>query len=456
MAVVLIIDDDANMRWALEKALKKEGLKTITEEDGTAGLQAVTEKMPDLVLCDLKMPGMDGLELLGKIKEATPGLPVIMITGYGTVETAVQAMKLGADDFILKPFDIDAVRLAVKKALGVEKLRDEVRFWRQEALQPGAPSGLVGSSEVMQRLLVLIRQVAATPATVLITGESGTGKELVAQAIHETSLRKDQPLIKVNCGAIPETLLESELFGHEKGAFTGANARKPGRFERADQGTIFLDEVGEMSPAVQVKLLRVLQEKEIERVGGTDVIKIDVRVIAATNRDLAADVKSGRFREDLYYRLNVFPLAVPPLRERLQDIPQLAVFFVDRYSGEFGKGKIEIADEAMRLLSLYSWPGNVRELQNVIERAVILSTQQVILPEQLPIEILRSEVYAEKPGLAGDSVTLPENGLDLETVERSLLEQALEKASGNQTRAAKLLGISRHTLIYRMEKYGLK
>ncbi|MGE5418402.1 MAG: sigma-54-dependent transcriptional regulator [Acidobacteriota bacterium] len=456
MAIILIIDDDANMRWALEKALKKDGHRTITEENGESGLLAVKDQSPDLVLCDLKMPGMDGLELLGKIKADAPSLPVIMITGYGTVETAVQAMKMGADDFILKPFDIDAVRLAVKRALGVEKLRDEVRFWRREALQPTVPSGLVGSSEVMRKLLAMVSQVAATPATVMVTGESGTGKELVAQAIHQMSPRKDQPLIKVNCGALPESLLESELFGHEKGAFTGANARKPGRFERADQGTIFLDEIGEISTAVQIKLLRVLQEKEIERVGGTDVIKIDVRVIAATNRDLAADVRSGRFREDLFYRLNVFPVAVPALRERPEDIPELVTFFVERYAGELGKGTIQVADEAMELLGRYSWPGNVRELQNVIERAVILSTQQVILADQLPIEILRALAEPTKPLMVGEPVMLPDSGLDLESLERSLLEQALEKAGGNQTRAAKLLGISRHTLIYRMEKYELK
>jgi DNA-binding NtrC family response regulator len=427
----------------------------LTRSDGDAGLQAARAEMPDLVLCDLKIPGINGLEVLARLKQDNPSLPFIMITGYGSVEVAVEAMKLGAVDFILKPFDIDAVKLAVRRALGFEKLKDEVRFWRQEAWQIPPRTGLIGSSEGMRELLGIIEQVAATPATVLISGESGTGKELVAQAIHGTSPRREQPLIKVNCGSLPEALLESELFGHEKGVFPGAVARKLGRFERADQGTIFLDEIDELAPAMQLRLLRVLQEKEFERVGGSETIKVDVRVIAATSRDLAAEIKNGRFREDLFYRLNVIPIKVPPLRERKEDIPELAVFFAARFAGELGKGVAEIAEEAMAFLRKYDWPGNIRELKNVMERAVILNTQPVIIPDLLPPEILRAQYAGERSTVEQDFV-LPERGIDLEAVEQSLIQQALEKSEGNQTKAARLLGISRYTLIYRMEKYGLK
>lgn len=458
MPKILVIDDDENMRWALEKALTKDGHRVVTRSNGTLGLEAVLGESPDLVLCDLKMPDISGMDLLARLSSSHPALPVIMITGYGTVDAAVQAMKLGAADFIIKPFDIDAVKMSVRKALGYEKLKDEVRFWRQEAMQNAMPKGIIGSSPPMMRLFELIKQVASTPATVLIVGESGTGKELVAQAIHQLSPRRDQPLIKVNCGAIPENLLESELFGHEKGAFTGAVARKPGRFERADQGTIFLDEIGEISMVMQVKLLRVLQEREIERVGGTDTIKVDVRVIAATNKDLAAEVQSGRFREDLYYRLNVVPVAVPALRERPEDIPELADSFVRRFSGELGKEGMQLSPETLIYLQKYHWPGNVRELQNIMERAVILSTQSAIIPELLPIEVLRPEAgSATSIRSTGEfNIKLPETGIDLEGVERDLIRQALESVEGNQTKAAKLLGISRYTLIYRLEKYGMK
>jgi len=457
MARILIVDDEVNMRWALEKALSKEGHRIVTATDGTAGLQVVLEDPPELVLCDLKMPGIDGIQLLSRLREIHPSLPVIMITGYGTVETAVQAMKLGAADFILKPFDLEAVRIAVSKALGMEKLKEEVRFWRQEA-RGAVPAGLIGRSLPMQELLQLVQLVAPTSATVLIVGESGTGKELVAQAIHQLSPRQDQPLIKVNCAALPENLLESEFFGHEKGAFTGAAARKLGRFERADQGTIFLDEIGEITPAMQVKLLRVIQEKEIERVGGTETHKIDVRIITATNRDLKAEVQAGRFREDLYYRLKVVPVEVPPLRKRSDDIPELATYFVQRFGNELGKGQIRISVETMELLQRYSWPGNVRELQNVIERAVILCTEPIIVPELLPLEVLSPGSEHEGEGNIEEdqsAITLPETGLDLEAVERSLIRQAIERAEGNQTQAARLLGISRYTLIYRMDKYGI-
>lgn len=447
------------MRWVLQKALVKEGHRVLTAADGVAGFRSIMEDPPDLLLTDLKMPGVEGIQLLEQVRKNFPDLPVIMITGYGTVETAVQAMKMGAVDFILKPFNVEAVQIAIRKALGVEKLKEEVHFWREEVWRGAMPAGLIGKSLPFQKMLQLVKRVASTSATVLILGESGTGKELVATAIHQLSPRRDQPLIKVNCAALPDNLLETELFGHEKGAFTGATTRKPGRFERADQGTIFLDEIGEISPAMQVKLLRVIQEKEIERVGGTETIKVDVRIIAATNRDLESEVRAGRFREDLYYRLNVVPVEVPPLRARKEDIPELAVYFARKFGGELGKGDIQIPAETMELLKQYHWPGNVRELQNVIERAVILCTEPVIVPDLLPIEILCPVSLSEVDGnrtACEPVITLPEGGIDLEALEQSLIRQALERTGGNQTRAARLLGISRYTLIYRMEKYGLK
>lgn len=456
MSVILIVDDDKNMRWALEKALKKDGHHIVSRPDGESGLSCLYEEMPDLVLCDLKMPGISGMELLEKLKARQPQLPVIMITGFGNVETAVEAMKLGAVDFILKPFDIEAVKLAVSKALGVEKLKEEVRFWQTEALMGNRPGGIIGHSAAMQELFQTLHQVAPANATVLILGESGTGKELIAQAIHEMSPRQGSPLVKVNCGALPENLLESELFGYEKGAFTGAVARKPGRFERAHLGSIFLDEVGEVSPAMQVRLLRVLQEKEIERVGGTETIPVDVRIIAATNRDLTAEVQNGRFREDLYYRLNVVPVHVPPLRDRKEDIPELVTAFTKKYGREMGKGELHFTDETIALLLQYNWPGNIRELQNVVERAVILSTQSSISPDLLPREVLTAaREKKEKTGTA-HLLELTDAGIHLDALEENLIRQALKLANGNQTKAAQLLGITRYTLIYRMEKYGIK
>ncbi|MGE5380973.1 MAG: sigma-54-dependent transcriptional regulator, partial [Methylocystaceae bacterium] len=398
MPRILVIDDEENMRWALKKALTKDGYQVITASDAGQGLELIKKHQPDLVLSDVKMPGMDGMELLNTIRAENPELPVIMVTGFGSIELAVEAMKAGAADFILKPFDIETVKLSVQRALGIEKLKEEVRFWRNET---GNTCGIIGQSRAILTTLDMVKQVAPSPATVLITGESGTGKELVAHAIHQLSARAGQPLIKVNCAALPENLLESELFGHEKGAFTGAINRKLGRFERADDGSIFLDEIGELSPGMQAKLLRVLQEKEIERVGGVDTIKVDVRVIAATNRDLEQEVDAGSFREDLYYRLKVVPIWVPPLRERKDDIPELAANFAEQYARELGKGSIKISSETMDFLNRYNWPGNVRELQNVIERAVILCREQTIVPDLLPVEVLTAgEMKSAKNGSA--------------------------------------------------------
>jgi len=459
LARILVIDDEENMRWALQKALNKDGHKVETAANAEQGLEIIHNNQPDLVLSDVKMPGMNGMALLATLHSDNPELPVIMITGFGSVELAVEAMKAGATDFILKPFDIDAVKLSVRRALGVEKLKDEVRFWRIEASKPEAQYGIIGQSSAMRKTMELVEQVAPSSATVLITGESGTGKELIAQAIHQLSSRGKHPLIKVNCAALPESLLESELFGHEKGAFTGAINRKLGRFERAEGGSIFLDEIGELPPAMQAKLLRVLQEKEIERVGGVDTIKVDARVIAATNRNLEQAVKEGSFREDLYYRLKVVPVLVPPLRDRLEDVPELAAYFVQFFAQELGKNELAISPEAMDYLVRYDWPGNVRELQNVIERGVILSRGASIIPDLLPIEVITSgEQLRTKKNIFPPSsgLTLPEEGIDLEELEKDMIRQALEKTEGNQTKAAKLLGISRYTLIYRLEKYGFK
>lgn len=451
MTAILIVDDEKNMRWALEKALRPAGYETISAAGGPEGLKLAASENPDLVLLDLKMPGMDGLEVLGKLKELNPKLPVIMITAHGTMETAVEAMKAGAYDYISKPFDVEEMKLTIAKALEVQALAKEVAHLRSELERKYSFENIIGKSDRMQAVFDLIERVADTLASVIIYGESGTGKELVARAIHYRSSRKNKPYIQVNCAALPETLLESELFGHEKGAFTGAISRKPGRFELADGGTLFLDEIGDLSPAVQVKLLRVLQEKTFERVGGVETIKVDVRIIAATNRDLAEAIKEGAFREDLYYRLNVVPIKLPPLRERGEDLPLLIDYFLKRYDPA---GRLQgLAPEAAKRMVEYWWPGNVRELENAIERASIIARGDRIGFDDLPQEIVRGE---GAPARRAAAFQLPEEGISLEDVERDLIRQALERSGGNQTRAAKLLGISRHTLIYRMEKHGLK
>ncbi|MFZ5968465.1 MAG: sigma-54-dependent transcriptional regulator [Bacillota bacterium] len=445
---ILIADDEKNMIWAMKKALKDEGYKFITASDGEEAIMLAREEEPDLILLDLRMPKKDGMEALKEIKGFLTKTPVIMITAHGTMESAIEAMKLGAIDYISKPFDIEELKVVIKKALDIGILQEQIEFLTEE-LNKNTGKIIIGDSEKIQQVLQIVSRVANSNATVLITGESGTGKELIANAIHYNSGRKDNPYIKVNCGALPESLLESELFGHEKGAFTGAVAKKPGRFERAEGGTLFLDEVGELTPPIQVKLLRVLQEKEFERVGGTETIKADVRIVAATNRNLMEMVEKGEFREDLFYRLNVIPVELPSLRERKEDIPKLIDYFAGKYCAEMGRNKISFAQDAMDILVNYPWKGNIRELENVVERIVILNYGELIEKDMLPKEILfyNSEI---------PSFLLPEQGIDLEQVEKSLIEQALKRAGGNQTHAAKLLGITRHTLIYRMEKYNMK
>lgn len=443
---VLIADDEPNMIWALKKALVKEGYEIISADNGEEAVKKLIDD-PDLVIMDLKMPKMNGLEALKKIKEINPKIPVIMITAHGTTDTAVEAMKIGALDYISKPFDIDELRVVIKKALEYKSLNDEINYLR-EMLEKDS-SKIIYKSKSMEDVLKLVYRVAPTDATVLILGESGTGKELIANEIHRLSKRSNGPLIKMNCGAFAESLLESELFGYEKGAFTGAISRKKGKFELAQGGTVFLDEIGEISEAMQVKLLRVLQEKEYERVGGESTIKGDFRVIAATNKNLKEMVDNNEFREDLYYRLNVVPIKISPLRERKEDIPLLIDYSVEKYSSQMGRNKLKICPKNLDLMVRYDWPGNIRELQNIIERCVILATGLEITEDLLPSEIMK------RNKLETSNIVLPEEGLSLEEVEKSLIFQALEKTEYNQTNAAKLLGITRHTLIYRMEKYNI-
>ncbi|WP_238457021.1 sigma-54-dependent transcriptional regulator [Desulforamulus putei] len=438
------------MCWALERGLRQEGYQVLTATRGKEGLELIRKETPSLVILDLKMPEMDGLEVLVRAKDLLPKLPVIMITAHGTIDTAIEAMKLGATDYITKPFDLDELKLVVKQALMVSQLQEEVTFLRSELSKKYGR--IIGNSQAIQDVCTLVEKVADSNATVLITGESGTGKEVTALSIHQLSSRRDKPFVPINCAALPESLLESELFGHEKGAFTGAVARKLGRFELANHGTLFLDEITEMPLSMQVKLLRVLQEKQFERVGGTESIKVDVRVIAATNRDPIECIRKGTFREDLYYRLNVLPIHLPPLRERTEDIPLLVMHFLQKFNPSQEQ---LISPEAMGLLTSYHWPGNIRELQNVIERAVILSQGQEIKPHHLPKEIQKTDTGKGEAG-QGLIINFPDEGISFEEVEKELIIKALEKSNGNQTRAAQLLGITRSALLYRAQKYQIK
>lgn len=443
---ILVADDEKNMRWALQKALAKEGYLVDLAEDGQAALERVRTELPDLVILDYKMPKKDGLAVLKELRESSPDLPVIMLTAHGSIDHAVMAIQAGASDYMTKPFELDELKARVIKALQLSKLTQEVHYLRS-ALGERHGRALVGDSPAMQSVLQMVQQVAPSSAPVLITGETGTGKELIARAIHSLSPRERQALIAVNCGALPENLLESELFGYEKGAFTGAAARKPGRLELADGGTLFLDEIGDMPLSMQVKLVRVLQEHEFERVGGTQTVKVDFRIVSATHRNLKDQIAKGLFREDLYYRLSVIPIQLPSLRERAADIPLLVQHFVQKLSS--GRTPPVVGASAMAALKRYPWPGNIRELENVVERAVILAGSGQIDLIHLPREI------AGATQMLSEEFVLPEEGVQLEEVEKSLIRQALRRTDGNQTKAATLLGISRPTLIYRMEKYGL-
>lgn len=444
---LLIVDDEKNMRWAISRALEKEGYEIYEASNGQEGIAIFERNRPDVMLLDLKMPVMDGMETLKKIRETNTTTPILMLTAHGTMETAIEAMKLGAMDYLSKPFDVEELKVQIRKALHVSELEEQVTYLKETtAFETG--NVVIGDSQPMKELMTMVERVAATPATILIQGESGTGKEIVAHLIHHNSPRRDKPFVKVNCGAIPETLIESELFGHEKGAFTGAISRKIGKFERARGGTILLDEIGELNLSMQVKLLRVLQDKEIERVGGSETVSVDARVIAATNRQLKEMTEEGTFREDLYYRLSVIPLHIPPLRERKEDIPAFVNHFLKVYGNEMGRKNMTLSPEAMEQLVNHPWKGNVRELENVIERLVIFSPTDDVKKVDLPHS---DDTEAKKEG----RILLPEEGVSLDDLEKDLILQALEKTGNNQTKAAQLLGISRHTLMYRMDKHGI-
>ena len=444
---ILVVDDEALIRWSLTERLKSEGYEVLEAETGAAALEKLPEGI-DLVLLDYKLPDTDGVSVLRKIKEFDQDILVILLTAYASVETAVEAMKLGAYHFANKPFNLDEVVATVERALETTRLRREVRQYRTNAARPYGLHSIVGSSPSMTGLRYLVARVATSPAsTVLLTGESGTGKDLVAKVIHYTSDRASRPFMNITCSALPEQLLESELFGHERGAFTDARLQKRGLLETADGGTVFLDEIGEMVPALQAKLLRFLEEKAFKRVGGAQDIRVEVRVVAATNRNLEEEVAKGRFRSDLYYRLNVLPISIPPLRAHAEDVPLLVEYFIDGFNGEFRKRVQGASPAAYAMLQRYGWPGNVRELRNVVERAMLLSDAQ-------RLEAKDFAALSARAG-SGEDFELPANGVDVEALERSLVIQALKRAGGNQTKAAALLGLNRDQIRYRIEKFGL-
>jgi DNA-binding NtrC family response regulator len=449
MPTILIIEDEAKMRRLLELNLGDDGFKTLSAGDAEAGLKLLASEPVDLVLTDLKLPGLSGLELLQAAKQDNPALPVVVITAFGSVETAVEAMKAGASDYVLKPFSLTEIRMVVRKELDVSRLREENRSLREALGHKYSHPNIVAHSKKMQEVLATVERVAPTNSTVLLGGESGVGKDLIARVIHEKSRRAAGPFIKINSTAIPENLLESELFGYEKGAFTGAAASKPGKFELADKGTLFLDEIGDVPPATQVKLLRVLQEREFERLGGTRTIKVDVRLVAATNRDLRAALEEGTFREDLYYRLNVVPIDIPPLREHKEDIPDLVNLFLRRFAHDSGREIAAISDEAMDLLRGHSWIGNVRELQNVIERACALAKTS-------KLEVGDIHLDSPRKGTGSSTDRFLPDGMTLDQYEDEIIREALKRAGGNKSQAARLLGLSRNALRYRLSKIGIE
>ena len=447
---ILVVEDGQSQREMLKDFLAREGHRVAEAEDGNTAIQQVQSGHFDLLLLDFKMPGMNGIEVLGKIKNINPEISVIMMTAYGTIETAVDAMKLGAVDYIAKPINLDELiilidRISERQTLLRENEILRQKLWKKET----APGQIIYKDPGMDAIINMVGRVASSRATVLIMGESGTGKELFAKLVHATSPRSEEPMIVVNCGAIPETLLESELFGHEKGAFTGAIARRIGRFEEADGGTLFLDEIGELSAPVQVKLLRFLQEREFQRLGGNQTIRADVRIISATNQNLEEKVKEGTFREDLYYRLNVVSMTIPPLRDRRGDISVLTKYFIKRFSAENDRDIKGLSSEAMDILMKYDYPGNVRELENIIERAVVITRDQVISIRDLPFETVSLHHFADHK----EGGTLKN---EVESLEREMIERALDGARNNQTKAAELLGITERTLRYKLKKHGFK
>ncbi len=451
---LLIVDDEKSLREVLQYFFHKQGFEVSIAANYTEGLAAALRSNPDVVLCDIKMPDGNGLDLLARVREEKLDMPVIMITAHGSTEDAIQAMKRGAIDYIPKPFDNDELLLVVRRALGEKQLQDENTYLKQELAGKYQFANIVGRGSRMQEIFRTIERIGKVSSTVLLTGESGTGKELIARAIHFTSVRKDRKFVSINCGALPETLLESELFGHERGAFTGAVREKRGLFQEADGGTLFLDEISETTPTMQVKLLRAIQEKLIRRVGGNDEMSVDARIIAATNKDLNDLVSEGRFREDLFYRINVIPIALPPLRSRTEDIPHLTTHFIAKICKEQRIPEKKISVEAMRLLEAYPWPGNVRELENTLERTVALEAGPVINASSLP-ETVALGVRTRVP----DFESLPEEGINLEayleTVGKRLMREALDRCGGVQTKAAELLHMSFRSFRYYAKKYSL-
>jgi len=451
MTTVLVVDDEKNYLIVLEDMLEDEGYQVLTASSGAEALEIIRGKPVDTVLSDIKMPGMSGIDLLDSIKAVDPDLPVILMTAYAEVDRAVEAMKKGALDHLQKPFDNTDVKRAVARGAEKHSLIKNIRHLETEL---GSVWGnIIGKSKAMDTVFTIMKRVADTPTTALVVGESGTGKELVARGLHKASSRNSSPFVSINCAAVPENLLESELFGYEKGAFTGATSLRQGKFEFADGGSLFLDEVGEMSLNLQVKLLRVLQEQEFQRVGGNHDIRVDVRIIAATNKDLKEEVDAGRFREDLFFRLNVVRIVVPPLRDRRSDIPFLVAHFIAKFGDKLGRTVRAVDPEVMSALYRYSWPGNVRELENVIERALVLCRGATIKPEDLPPEMRESPEIEE--GL--DTLISWEKGLaeTLDAIEERMIRQALKKTRNVQAQAAKMLGVSRSNLQYKMKKYGL-
>ena len=447
---ILIADDEQNAREGLRRALEEEDRRVDTAYDGADAWEKLQKSSYDILITDVRMPGMDGMSLLEEAKKKDPKLEVIMLTAYGSIEMAVDAMKKGAFHYITKPINLDEVEVLLERVIEKKRIEYENEYHRETARSAPALSGIVGKSKAIQHLTELIKQIAPTKATVLITGETGTGKELVARAIHELSPRKDRLFVPIHCAALAENLLESELFGHERGAFTGAVKQRKGRFEIANQGTLFLDEISEIDPGVQVKLLRVLQEKQFERVGGTETIKVDIRIVAATNRDLQQLVDEGSFREDLYYRLRVVSIHVPALRERKEDIPLLTDHFVNHFAREYGKEPPTVSPEVIRIFQQYEWPGNVRELQGVLESMVILARGPQLEKNNIPLEIRNESENEENelPAIEAGDATLAD-------IEKRVILETLEKFDGNRTRTAEALGIGRRTLIRKLHEYGV-
>lgn len=448
---ILIIDDDSSLRRVLEYNLQEENYQVYAAASGEEGLRLFSEETPDLVISDMKMPGMDGMKVLKAIKELSPETLVIMITAFGTVDIAVEAMKAGAYDYITKPFNRDGLRLTVAKALKFRNLAADNKRLKNELADRNDFRTMIGSSAAMERVFQVVAKVADTDVSVLITGESGTGKEMVARSIHARSSRREYPFVAINCAAIPRDLLESELFGHVKGAFTGAIKDKTGKFQLADGGTLFLDEVGELPLELQPKLLRALQEKEVEPVGGTKPHKLDVRVVAATNLDIEKALAEARFREDLYYRLAVIPIHLPSLRERREDIALLLRYFCRKHGAE----RVSFDKSSMAAINSYRWPGNVRELENLVERILIMRGSDLITLGDLPDKIRTVRTVPCDTSKSGNVVNLPDEGYPLEQLEREIVVEALERNHWNQSAAARFLSIPRHTLIYRIEKYGI-